>query len=119
MTPDPYRPARGLGVDQDLPGRRLRRREHHHRRRPQRPQQATARLRIKEIRAFDNPICLFGLTGWLDFFFGVFVEVDLFIKTFRYDVELFRLKPPIKLFEIKCEPQQPVLAAAEATATCA
>ncbi len=68
------------------------------------------KLRIKEIRAVDNPICLFELSGWLDFFFGFFVEVDLFIKTFRYDVELYRLKPALKLFEIKCEPKPPVLA---------
>ena len=38
------------------------------------------KLRIKEIRAVENPICLFELSGWLDFFFGFFVEVDLFIK---------------------------------------
>lgn len=71
------------------------------------------KLRIKEIRAVDNPICLFELSGWLDFFFGFFVEVDLFIKTFRYDVELYRLKPALKLFEIKCEPKPPVLAVTE------
>ncbi len=67
------------------------------------------KLRIKEIRAVDNPICLFELSGWMDFFLGFFVEVDLFIKTFRYDVELYRLKPPLKLFEIRCEPKPPVL----------
>lgn len=71
------------------------------------------KLRIKEIRAVDNPICLFELSGWLDFFFGFFVEVDLFIKTFRYDVELYRLKPALKLFEIKCEPKPPVLAVSD------
>ncbi len=69
------------------------------------------RFRIAEMRQFaDDPLCLFTLSGWMDFYFGFFVEVDLFIKSFRYDVELWRLKPPLKLFEVKCEPEPPVLA---------
>ena len=31
------------------------------------------KMRIKEIRSFDNPMCMFGLSGYLDFFLGAFV----------------------------------------------
>jgi hypothetical protein len=68
------------------------------------------KLRFSEITAISDPACLFDFKGTLEFFFGFFVEIDLFIDSIRYDVELFRLKPPITLFEIKCEPKPPVLA---------
>ncbi|MDT7539456.1 MAG: hypothetical protein QOI82_3041, partial [Actinomycetota bacterium] len=69
------------------------------------------KLYIDEIEQFkDNPICMFKVQGLLDFFFGFFVEVDLKFWSKRWDVELFRLKPPIKLFEVQCERFEPALA---------
>ena len=72
------------------------------------------KLYLDEIEEFlDNPICLFKVQGLLDFFFGFFVEVDLKLWSKRWDVELFRLKPPIKLFEVECARTTPDLAVAE------
>jgi len=69
------------------------------------------KLYIDEIEEFkDNPICLFRVEGLLDFFFGFFVEVDLKLWSKRWEFELFRLKPPIKLFEVECERFEPDLA---------
>jgi Ca2+-binding RTX toxin-like protein len=69
------------------------------------------KLYIDEIEQFkDNPLCLFKVQGLLDFFFGFFVEIDLVLWSKRWDVELFRLKPPIKLFEVECQRFEPDLA---------
>ena len=71
------------------------------------------KMRIQEIRSFENPMCMFSLSGYLDFFLGVFLEINIVIKTLRFDWEIWRLKPPLKLFEVKCEPKPPVLAQVE------
>ncbi|HEV2890755.1 MAG TPA: calcium-binding protein [Frankiaceae bacterium] len=72
------------------------------------------KLYMDEIEQFlDNPICLFRVEGLLDFFFGFFVEVDLKLWSKRWNYELFRLKPPIKLFEVECQRFEPDLAVAE------
>ena len=70
---------------------------------------ADGKLRFSEITS-RSPACLFDFSGTLDFFFGFFVEVDLFIETLRYDVELWRLKPPLTLFKLTCTTEPPVLA---------
>jgi len=71
------------------------------------------KLYIDEIEQFrDNPLCLFKVEGLLDFFFGFFVEVDLKLWSKRWNFELFRLKPPIKLFEVECTRFEPDLAVA-------
>jgi Ca2+-binding RTX toxin-like protein len=69
------------------------------------------KLYIDEIEQFkDNPICLFRVRGLLDFFFGFFVEIDLKLWSKRWEYELFRLKPPITLFEVECQRFEPDLA---------
>lgn len=69
------------------------------------------KLYIDEIEQFkDNPLCLFRVQGLLDFFFGFFVEIDLKLWSKRWNYELFRLKPPIKLFEVECTRFEPALA---------
>ena len=68
------------------------------------------KLYIDEIEQFkDNPLCLFNVKGFLDFFFGFFVEVDLTLWSKRWNFELFRLKPPITLFEVECQRFEPDL----------
>lgn len=72
------------------------------------------KIYIDELDAFkDNPICLFRVEGLMDFFFGFFVEVDLTFWSKRWNYELFRLKPPIKLFEVECQRFEPDLAVHE------
>ncbi|HEX8004583.1 MAG TPA: hypothetical protein VF519_18000 [Mycobacteriales bacterium] len=72
------------------------------------------KLYMDEIEQFlDNPMCLFKVQGLLDFFFGFFVEIDLKLWSKRWNYELFRLKPPIKLFEVECQRFEPDLAVAE------
>ena len=73
------------------------------------------KLRFTEISS-RSAACLFDFSGTLDFFFGFFVEVDLFIKTLRYEVELWRLTPPLTLFKLTCNTEPPVLATTSDTA---
>ncbi|MBW3659828.1 MAG: hypothetical protein KY457_14405, partial [Actinobacteria bacterium] len=69
------------------------------------------RLRIEEISRFgDNPLCLFEVRGLLEFFLQFFVEIDLKFWTKRWSATLFRLRPPIQLFEVRCDPPPPDLA---------
>ena len=69
------------------------------------------RLRLEEIRSFgDDPLCMFSVTGLLEFFLGLFVEIDFKIFRKRWDYELFRLRPPIELFKVECPRREPVLA---------
>jgi hypothetical protein len=57
-----------------------------------------------------NPICLFEVRGTLEFFLKVYLEIDLFLFSKRFEWELYRTKPPIELFDVKCEPPVPKLA---------
>ncbi|QIK65874.1 calcium-binding protein [Nocardioides sp. HDW12B] len=74
---------------------------------------ADGKLRFSEISS-RSPACLFDFSGTLDFFFGFFVEVDLFIETLRYEVELWRLSPPLTLFKLTCTTEDPLLATTSA-----
>ena len=50
------------------------------------------KLYIEEIvDKISNPICLFIITGKLDLFLGFFVEVDLFLWSDRWELEIIRV----------------------------
>ena len=50
------------------------------------------KLYIEEIvDKLSNPICLFIITGKLDLFLGFFVEVDLFLWSDRWELEIIRV----------------------------
>lgn len=67
------------------------------------------KMYIEEIMLWRfNPVCLFEFTGTLEFFLRMYVEVDLFFFTAR--AEWYPLRASIKLFNVKCEPPDPVLA---------
>jgi Ca2+-binding RTX toxin-like protein len=69
------------------------------------------KLYVEEVlQHLNNPICLFDVTGTLEFILQLFFEINLFITKVKFTQILWQLKPPLKLFEISCEPPAPVWA---------
>jgi Ca2+-binding RTX toxin-like protein len=69
------------------------------------------KMRIEEINVWrSNPLCLFEVYGTLEFFLKLYFQIDFKLFTSKWEWEPYRTRPPIKLFELKCEPPQPVLA---------
>jgi hypothetical protein len=70
------------------------------------------KMYIDEIMMWRfNPVCLFEFSGDLTFFLRMYVEVDLFFFTAR--AEWYPFRHTINLFNVKCEPPDPVLAQAD------
>ncbi|MDX6226095.1 MAG: hypothetical protein QOE64_2471, partial [Frankiales bacterium] len=73
-------------------------------------------LRIDEIlEKLQNPICLFDVSGALDFFLRAFVEIDLFFYSDRFEFELLNIR--LLDFSASCEPPKPVLAVNDGSGT--
>jgi len=69
------------------------------------------KLRFSEIASFGrDPWCMFNARGTLEFFLRFFVEIDLTFWSKRWTWEPWRLKPPLELFNVSCDPPKPVLA---------
>jgi Ca2+-binding RTX toxin-like protein len=69
------------------------------------------KLYVEEVlQHLNNPICLFDVTGTLEFILQLFFEINLFITKVKFTQILWQLKPPLKLFEISCDPPAPVWA---------
>ncbi len=67
------------------------------------------KIRIEDIHAFrDDPICLFIITGTLGFALNLFLEINIVIKKIKLSFTIWELDPPIDLFEISCDPPEPV-----------
>lgn len=67
------------------------------------------KLHIEEIfNKLSNPICLFDVAGSLTAFIKAYVEINLFITSFRYDFTLLELE--LLKFSGKCTPPKPELA---------
>ncbi len=68
------------------------------------------KLRIEEIISrLNNPLCLFDVSGKIEAALSAFVEIDLFITSIEFSIEIVR----ITLLEFNldvCEPEPPVLA---------
>ena len=68
------------------------------------------KLRIEEIISrLNNPLCLFDVSGKIEAALSAFVEIDLFITSIDFSIEIVR----ITLLEFNldvCEPEPPVLA---------
>ena len=68
------------------------------------------KLRIEEIISrLNNPLCLFDVSGKIEAALSAFVEIDLFITSVEFSIEIVR----ITLLEFNldvCEPEPPVLA---------
>ena len=71
------------------------------------------KLRIEEIISrLNNPLCLFDVNGKIEAALSAFVEIDLFITSVEFSIEIVR----ITLLEFNldvCEPEPPVLARVE------
>ena len=71
------------------------------------------KLRLQEIASFGrDPWCMFNARGTLEFFLRFFVEIDLTFWSKKWTWEPWRLKPPLELFNVSCDPPAPVLATA-------
>jgi Ca2+-binding RTX toxin-like protein len=78
------------------------------------PENLDGKLRLDEIASFlfNNPICLFDVSGKLEAFIRIFVEIDLFLFSARFEFTVVN----ITLLELKnitaelCQPPEPVLA---------
>ncbi len=67
------------------------------------------KLYIEEIvDKLSNPICLFIISGKLDLFLGFFLEVDLFLWSDRWELEIIRVT--LLDFTMGCEGENPNLA---------
>jgi Ca2+-binding RTX toxin-like protein len=79
------------------------------------PENLDGKLRIDEVASFlfNNPLCLFDVSGKLEAFIRIFVEIDLFLFSARFEFEVVN----ITLLEMDnitadlCEPPDPILAA--------
>ncbi len=80
------------------------------------PENLDGKLRLDEIASFifNNPLCLFDVSGKLEAFIRIFVEIDLFLFSKRFEFTVIN----ITLLELEnitaelCEPPDPVLATA-------
>ncbi|MFN2539359.1 MAG: hypothetical protein ABR549_14590 [Mycobacteriales bacterium] len=63
-------------------------------------------LHIEEIASkLSNPICLFDISGQLDFFLNFFLEFDFFFFSDRFTFEILSIK--LLDFSASCSPSQP------------
>ena len=74
------------------------------------------KLRIEEIISrLNNPICLFDVAGKIEAALSAFVEIDLFITSVEFSIEIVRIT--LLEFKFECEPEPPVLARVNAAKT--
>ena len=77
------------------------------------PDNLDGKLRLDEIASFifNNPICLFDVSGKLTAFVRIFVEIDLFLfsKRFEFTVVNITLLELDNITAELCEPPEPVL----------
>ena len=67
------------------------------------------KIRIEDIHSFrHDPICLFIVRGTLGFALNVFLEINVIIKKIKFSFTIWELDPPIELFEVACDPPEPV-----------
>lgn len=78
------------------------------------PENLDGKLRLDEIASFltGNPLCLFDVSGKLEAFIRIFVEIDLFLFSARFEFTVVNITL-LELDDITkelCEPPPPVLA---------
>lgn len=82
------------------------------------PENLDGKLRLDEIASFifNNPICLFDVSGKLEAFVRIFVEIDLFLfsKRFQFTVVNITLLELENITAELCEPPEPVLSERDA-----
>lgn len=83
------------------------------------PENLDGKLRLDEIASFifNNPICLFDVSGKLEAFVRIFVEIDLFLfsKRFQFTVVNITLLELENITADLCEPPDPVLSELDPT----
>ena len=105
-----HRFRRGRRQRLHLQGRHPRRDHLHDPARPPRRRPQDGKLRIEEIVSrLANPLCLFDMSGKMEAALSAFVEIDLFLTSVGFSIEIVR----ITLLEFDfyvCSPEPPNLA---------